>query len=174
MRAQLLSQAEKERLSKSALVATKLRKIDSFKKAKTVMFYYALKEEIDTLELILEALQKNKKVLLPYADKTSGSINPAEIKNLDRDLISGAYGIMEPKAEIRSPFSLNEIDVVLVPGLAFDHAKYRLGRGKGYYDRFLAKLPRKVVTIGLAFNFQIVKALPVTELDVPVSQVVHS
>ena len=64
--------------------------------------------------------------------------------------------------------------MVLVPGLAFDQARYRLGRGKGFYDRFLSKLPREVVTMGLAFDFQVVEALPVTELDIPVSRVIHN
>lgn len=174
MRAEIAAQTEKERLNKSNLVAAKLRKIGSFEQAKTILFYYATDREVATKELILEAIQKKKKVALPYMNKNSSTIHAAFVTNIESDLVRGDYRIMEPKPEIRTEIAANEIDLVIVPGLAFDQAKYRLGQGKGFYDRFLSKLPRHVITIGLAFDFQVVEALPVTELDFPVSRVVHN
>ena len=174
MRAEIAALTEKERLNKSAIVAAKLRKISSFEQAKTILFYYAIDKEVATQELILEAIQKNKKVALPYMNKNSSMIHAALITNIESDLVRGDYGIMEPKLEIRTEVAVSGIDLVVVPGLAFDQAKYRLGRGKGFYDRFLAKLPRRTVTIGLAFDFQVVESLPVTELDIPVSRVVYN
>ena len=174
IREKLHAQTTKERAQKSNLIATKLQKDGAFKQATTVMFYYSTEEEVQTQGLISKALSEGKKVLLPCVDKNADEIRPVEIKNLEQDLAVGSYSIMEPKPRINSKVSMNEIDLVIVPGLAFDQARYRLGRGGGFYDRFLSKLPRNVVMIGLAFNFQIVKTLPVTELDIQVTRVIHS
>ncbi len=174
MRSKLKLETPKERLNKSFVIATKLQKISDFKKAKTIMFYYSTDEEVNTLPLMNRVLLEGKKVVLPYVDKTEHKIIPSVVRDLDQDLIKGSYGIMEPKPERHQRIPLSEIDLVLVPALAFDHSKYRLGRGKGFYDRFLSKLPRDTMTFGLAFDFQIVETLPVTELDIPVIKVIHN
>ena len=69
-------------------------------------------------------------------------------------------------------YPLDEIDLSIIPGVAFDKKNHRLGRGAGYYDRFLSSLPRKIPSIGLAFDFQIVASFPLQEHDVPVSRVI--
>lgn len=84
-------------------------------------------------------------------------------------LASGAFGILEPKLEYRNRperrYSPEKIDLVLVPGLAFDRFGGRLGRGKGFYDRFFQKLPQKTVLVGLAFDEQLVERVPVEPHD---------
>ena len=174
MRNQLKSQTAASRGKKSGQIALKLRKDAAFQNAKTIMFYLATDEEVETKDLILQALKEGKKAAVPAVVRTDGHLTPSLIQDLENDLNKGNYGIMEPKKGKIRPVELSEIDLVLVPGLAFDHAKHRLGRGKGYYDRFLAKLPRPIKTYGLAFDFQIVETLPVTELDIPMHRVIHN
>ena len=91
---------------------------------------------------------------------------------LNERLIKGPYGVRQPSA--RTGVSLSKLDVVVVPGVAFDRRGNRLGRGKGYYDRFLKKLPKKTHRIGLAFDFQILPAMPVSRHDLGVDKVLFA
>lgn len=174
MRIKLKSHPAEERERKSREIIDKLMRDEAFHRSKSILFYFAMGEEVQTEELIRGALRSGKQVSLPYIDENTREMLISRIQDIDIDLIAGTYGIMVPKKEIRKSISSHELELVIVPGLAFDHANYRLGRGRGYYDRFLAKLPRHVRTFGLAFDFQIVKALPVTELDIPLSRVFHN
>ncbi len=90
---------------------------------------------------------------------------PTAIDSL-KDLTSGSYGILEPKLSKAKALDINAIDAVIVPGLAFDKSKHRLGRGAGYYDRFLSSLNDRTATIGIAFDFQITQRLPVEQHDI--------
>jgi len=173
MRKQLKALSREDRAKRSRLIAAKLRKDANFKTAKTVLFYISTAEEVDTRELAAEALKEGKMVLVPAIDSKNKLMTACVVLDLDKDLIPGSYGILEPNPEKRVAAHQDSIDVVLVPGLAFDQTNNRLGRSGGYYDRFLAKLPKKTSTYGLAFQFQVVKVLPVTELDIPVSRVFH-
>lgn len=162
------------RMSKSRSICAKLKKTPQYQRAKKIMFYVSTDFEVETLALIREALSEQKTVIVPSLNKNSQTLKPCVIRDLDRDLTIGAYRILEPKLESAQPIDPGEIELVIVPGLAFDHAKNRLGHGKGYYDKFLSKLAPKIPAIGLAFDFQIVKVIPVTELDVRVSRVIHN
>ena len=93
------------------------------------------------------------------------------VRSLRSGLRRGAYGILEPKKESCKPLDLSALDLVLVPGIAFDKKNHRLGRGLGYYDRFLQNLPSHIPTIGLAFDFQVVPRLP--HLQVHDAQLSH-
>jgi 5-formyltetrahydrofolate cyclo-ligase len=174
MREALKKQSLAERHHKSQTIAAKLSKDDAFKNAKTVLFYLSTEQEVQTKLLIEAALRSGKKVALPYLNNDICEMKPSLISNLDTDLEKGCYGIMEPKKDRIQPVGPGGLDLVLVPGLAFDQTNCRLGRGKGYYDRFLAKLPGNVRTFGLAFDFQMVERLPVTELDIPLGRIVHN
>jgi 5-formyltetrahydrofolate cyclo-ligase len=172
MRAMLGNQKETERLNKSREIAEKILETEAFQKAKTIMFYDATDKEVTARELIEKALNEGKQVLLPYVDQMVSEIRPSLVKNLEDDLRRGNYDIMEPKPEKRRQVELNEIDLVLVPGLAFDRKGNRLGRGKGYYDRFLKILPPKAKRYGLAFDFQILARIPINDFDVRVDSVI--
>ena len=137
--------------------------------AKTVVAYYSLPDEVDTHRLIDDLLADGKTVYLPKVISDEEMVlcryTGAE------SLREGAYGIMEP---VGAPIPAEEvIDVVLVPGMAFDASCNRLGRGKGYYDRFLKTLanPRPHL-IGVCFDFQKVEVVPTTSCDVKVDVVV--
>lgn len=84
----------------------------------------------------------------------------------------GPYGVSEPA--IKRFINLKDLDLVVVPGLAFDKKGNRLGRGKGCYDFFLKKLSKKTISIGLAFNFQILPTLPTTKRDISVDKVLFA
>ena len=106
------------------------------------MFYVPLSTEVDTAALLREALRQGRRAAVPSVDRATKSLVPVEIHDPDRELVRGTYGIWEPR-EANNPLALRLIDLALVPGLAFDRANRRLGRGKGYYDRFLKTLPRR-------------------------------
>ena len=134
--------------------------------AKVILAYYSLPDEVDTHTLIHELVAEGKTILLPKVlDDTT-----MELRQYTgpQDLSEGAYHIMEPMG---APFKdLSQIDVALIPGLAFDPQGHRLGRGKGYYDRFLTAFTGK--TIGVCFDFQKVAEVPVDAHDVAVDRVV--
>lgn len=141
-----------------------------FIKAKTVMFYIAFGGEVDTRGMIKEAQKLGKKVVVPICKKNR-IIKPCLFRESDR-LIRGPYGILEPVLERR--VSLRDLDLVIVPGVAFSREGYRLGRGKGYYDRFLRKISDKTTSIGLSFDFQILPFIPATTHDVNVKKVIFA
>jgi 5-formyltetrahydrofolate cyclo-ligase len=157
--------SEKSRSVKGALFRNQL-----FKQAKTVMFYVSLGNEVNTSEMIKEALRLGKRVVVPVCSGNR-TIEPCEISH-ECGMRRGPYGILEPAQ--KQPVPLDEIDLVVVPGLAFDENGRRLGRGKGYYDRFLSLLPRDCRSIGVAFDFQILPSVPVADHDVNVHTVIFA
>jgi len=93
----------------------------------------------------------------------------SEVMDPDKDLVRGPYGIYQPKAHFEV-FHPRSIDLAIVPGVAFDKKGNRLGRGMGYYDKFLTRLRPGVPTVGLAFKFQVVRKLPTLSHDRPVTK----
>lgn len=159
MSEKLKKQREELRIKRSLSIKDKLFRLKVFKEAKTIMFYLALKTEVQTRIMIEEALKLGKKIAVPACDTKAKKIKPCLLRNLEnRHLKKGAYGISEPFA----PRSIDpaRIDLFIVPGLVFDLSGNRVGRGLGYYDRFLSRLPESAHKIGLAFKFQVLKHLP--------------
>ena len=137
--------------------------------AKTIVAYYSLSDEVCTHSFINELVAQGKKVYLPRVISAEAMVlcqyTGAE------SLKEGAYGIMEPVGQEIS--AGDRIDVVLVPGMAFDGSGNRLGRGKGYYDRFLSHLSTPLPKlIGVCFDFQKVDVVPTEKCDIPVDVVV--
>lgn len=162
---------EEDRSKKSSLIKEKLFKDPFFKKAKRVMFYIAFKGEVETKEMITEALKKGKIIAVPVCVKNRASLKPALLYRQAR-LKKGPYGVSEP---VKSSYcALKDLDLVITPGLAFDRSGRRLGRGKGYYDRFLKQIPKDTPSIGLAFKMQILPRVPTTPSDVSVTKVLFA
>ena len=157
-----------ERSTKSAIIKDRLFKEEEFKKSKVVMFYVSLKDEVDTLAMVDEALEMGKRVCVPVILSEEKRLIAGEIKDRSEDLERQHFGIYQPKKGRVREVPLEDIDLVVVPGIAFDKANVRLGRGHGYYDRFLSGLPKPTKTIGLAFDFQVVENLPQDSHDIPV------
>jgi 5-formyltetrahydrofolate cyclo-ligase len=167
----LKRQKEDLRKQKSELIKEKLFKQVVFKKAKRVMFYIAVKGEVETREMIEAAQSLGKIIAVPVCVKNRASLRPALFRS-HAHLKKGPYGVSEP---VISRFvDLKDLDLVITPGVAFDKKGNRLGRGKGYYDRFLSKIPKDTPSIGLAFNLQVLPAVPVTSQDVSVKKVIFA
>jgi len=134
-----------------------------WKEAQSVLLYAPLPEELDIWPLVAEALDAGKIVALPQyiAEKNLYAVCP--IADPARDLQIGQFGIREPAPHC-SPIAISRLDLVLVPGVAFDLHGRRLGRGRGFYDQLLQIVLGK--TCGAAFDEQIVKAVPVEPHDV--------
>ena len=167
----LKTQKEENRERKSRIIKKKLLRTAEFIKAKTVMFYISFDGEVNTEAMIKEAKRLGKIVAVPVCREGKIKIIPCLLQNKAR-LKRGPYCVREPA--IKKPIRLEDLDLVIVPGVAFDKHGLRLGRGKGCYDSFLKKLPSDIVSIGLAFDFQILPALPATPRDVGVHRVIFA
>ncbi|MBI4394598.1 MAG: 5-formyltetrahydrofolate cyclo-ligase [Candidatus Omnitrophica bacterium] len=170
--AQLKCQSQDLRRRRSDLILEKLKRRSEFRKSLVTMFYVSTSDEVDTKSLLLEMLREGKEVVVPYIDRKIDSLIAVQIQNAEEDLRPGTYGILEPRHDLVRPFDLNRLDLVLVPGIAFDRRGHRLGRGKGYYDRFLKMLPSHVKCFGLAFDFQVFKSVPTEDWDISVDRVI--
>ncbi len=133
--------------------------------------------EIETLPIAREAWRRGITVTLPRVDWAARRLTPAVVENYEADLVTGRHSVMEPRPDLPD-FPAAELDLIVVPGLAFDRAGHRLGHGVGFYDRFLAALgtsasgPRRPVFVGLALAEQMVNSLPIAPHDVPMHVVV--
>ncbi|MDD3346060.1 MAG: 5-formyltetrahydrofolate cyclo-ligase [Candidatus Omnitrophica bacterium] len=167
----LKNQEEADRNRKSSIIQSKLLRNRVFKKARTVMFYVAFGGEVNTEGMIREAKKTGKLICVPVCKKDKTIMQPAILEDQSK-LKKGPYGVLEPvSGGLLDP---EDVDLVIVPGLAFDKHGNRLGRGKGCYDRFLSALSGSTRSIGLAFDFQVFPAVPTTKHDVSVNQVIFS
>ena len=132
-------------------------------KAEVVMVFLSLPHEIDTSPLVLRAWQDRKRVLAPKVSWNQRRMLPLEIRSLTDDVLVSTMGLREPVTGI--PFPTSMIDLVIVPGLGFDEYGNRLGRGRGFYDRFLAHPEFTGVACALALECQLTAAIPVGPLD---------
>lgn len=166
-RRQLYTTEQLELLSRPVVARLRQRLAD----AQTVLAYYSLPDEVYTHQLINDLVADGKTVLLPKVlDSTT-----MELRRYTgpHDLTEGSFGIMEPVGEPYTDCQL--INVALIPGVAFDADGHRLGRGRGYYDRFLASHLSPLAShllIGVCFDFQKVDAVPYDANDIPVDIVV--
>ncbi|MEM9064415.1 MAG: 5-formyltetrahydrofolate cyclo-ligase [Planctomycetota bacterium] len=148
--------------------ATLQRKLDP---GKAVLAFWPIgTSEPDLRPLCRWVIDAGTVLALPRCDWTAKTFVPAQVVGLD-ELVPGRYGMTEPPGTA-GVVDQSAIGTVLIPGLAFDAAGRRLGRGAGFYDRFLAQLPRSVQRIGVAFDVQIVDEIPSEAHDVPVELVV--
>lgn len=147
---------------KSEIIRYKLEGKKIFKEAETVMMYISAFKEPETFTIIENLLSQNKKVVVPVSVASTHTILPTYLESM-KELEKGAYGVLEPT--IIRAVNPDDIDVVVVPGIAFDMHRNRLGFGKGYYDRLLENMHAK--KIALCYDFQIVDDLPVSDNDIP-------
>lgn len=136
------------------------------KQAQVILMYYSLDDEVNTHEAINELVRQGKTVLLP-AVVDDERMELREYHG-QQDLESGFFHLMEPVGKVFTEY--DTIEVAVVPGMAFDSRQNRLGRGKGYYDRFLSQVPT-VYKIGICFDFQKLPGIPAEENDVKMNEV---
>ena len=159
------------REERSRKIQEKLLSSEEFQVSKTVMTYVSLPQEVNTEEINKKAQEQGKRMVVPYIGPNSRDITAVEFTSIE-NLEKGPFGIYQPAAATVKEMPLAEIDLIVIPAIAYDKNNMRLGRGKGFYDRFLSleDLYSKP-TIGLAFNFQVIDYIPSDPHDVPVSRV---
>jgi 5-formyltetrahydrofolate cyclo-ligase len=148
-------------------LAERMFEVPAVRAARTVLSFSSFGSEVPTEAIARRLRGQETRVLLPYLEERE--IQAAAVVAGD-PLVATTYGPMEPAARI--PVDPQEVEVVLVPGLAFDRRGYRVGYGGGHYDRFLTRLQTQTLRIGIAFDGQIVPSVPHGPEDEPVDLVV--
>ncbi|MGB9595197.1 MAG: 5-formyltetrahydrofolate cyclo-ligase, partial [Candidatus Poribacteria bacterium] len=160
--------------SKSDVIQEKLWRLIEDHKFRSVMFYIAFGSEVRTQDCINRVLNKGLDVIVPICIELKPNVKeilPSKLLDPSSELTVGTYHILEPKPEFIRLFPPNMIDIVVVPGVAFDKKCYRIGYGAGYYDRFLPKC-HKALFIALAYEIQIVEDVFHDEWDIPVDHII--
>ena len=134
-----------------------------YKRARVIFAFVTFKGEVDTKSIIASALEDKKIVCIPKILSKEQGMDFFQIKSLS-DLVEGYYGILEVK-DPGEAFSSEEIDLMFIPGLAFDKKGGRLGMGAGFYDRYIEKSKGCYPKIALAYDFQILEEVPMEEHD---------
>ncbi len=168
----LKTQHIKERNEKSKIIAERVVKSRYFLEAESIMLYAAMIYEVETIDIISHAFRCNKRVILPLVDKNKREIIPCEIKDFEKETHWCSYGFKEPSHCLKGNINRKEIDIVIVPGICFDKNNNRLGRGVGFYDRFLSTFEKTIKAIGLAFDFQMYDKIPTEKHDFVLTAVI--
>ena len=150
--------ARKSRLACQAVAA-----LEEFRSAEAIMTYLPIAGELNATAIALAAWRLAKTVLVPKVNWRRRCMLAVEIDSLDDGLLAGRHGIPEPVRD--APWPADRIDLVIVPALAYDRTGARLGRGGGFYDRFLAQAELRAVACGLAFDEQVLAELPLQPHD---------
>ncbi len=164
---QLKAEYREQMFGWSQDVARRISLMPQWQQANTILLYHALPDEPSTDSLLECARIEGRRVLLPVVVGDDLQLRLYEGKE---SLRMGAFHILEPTSDVFSLSRYAEVDLALVPGVAFDTQGYRLGRGRGYYDRLLPRLPR-AYKLGVCFPFQCFGVLPHEPHDVPMDEV---
>jgi 5-formyltetrahydrofolate cyclo-ligase len=172
LRAQILAELRKlspaQRLDECGIVCSRLKRQMIWLEARFILFYAPLRDEIDIWGLAQEAIDHGKVAALPQFDRERGVYRASQVLDLRRDVDVGRFGILEPKTGCPE-IPVKRLDLILVPGVAFDLYGRRLGRGKGWYDRLL--MDAVGAKCGLGFDCQLVTEIPAEPHDVTLDYV---
>ncbi len=156
---------------KSREVTKRFLASSAFKAAGTIHFYLSNAAEVQSDAMILEALRLKKRVIVPVVPPEGRSLSFSDLPDLDPDHLQiGPFGIRQPIPSLMKEATIRDVDLWIVPGIAFDVQGNRIGYGGGYYDRVLCCVKGKI--IGLAFECQVVELLPMEEQDCPVDKII--
>lgn len=161
---QRLALDDYEKKFASDAVFSKLERTNEFINSKNILFYYSLPDELPTLDF-LKKWSNNKKIFLPRVNGENLEI----LAYNDKQLSPGSFDIVEPIGD--DLFDSSVIDLIIVPAVAFDFNKNRLGRGKGFYDRLLSEAIN-AIKIGVGYDFQVFKEIPIEVHDIPMDIVI--
>jgi 5-formyltetrahydrofolate cyclo-ligase len=170
MRTQLWSYSVEQLVRMSQSACKNLTETPEFQNASTIMAFLSMPHEIDTTPFIVYAWQHTKAVAVPKISWQQRHMIPVQINSLETGIATEAGGLRNPVTGI--PVPLEDIDLVITPGLAFDKNGNRLGRGGSYYDRFFPHEKLRAVKCGFAFSDQLVPVVPTTEYDQPIDMLV--
>ncbi len=170
LRRKLAAISAEELQRRSAAACRLLCETKEYRRAEVVMLFLSTPQEVDTTQLALQAWADDKRVLAPRVAWDQRRMLPIEIQSLASGVEDGYMGVREPLEGL--PVPVADIDLVVVPGLAFDEEGNRLGRGRGFYDRFLSHPDFRGVSCALALEDQVVDAIPIGPSDVRVDMLV--
>lgn len=167
----LMRQVEPDDLRRRSADATaRLVDTEAFATARTVMMFLSLPYEIDTRQLAVRAWQRGKTVTVPLVSFAQRHMIPVEIRSLTDPMTTDERGLRNPTNA--RPVPVDEVDLVVVPGLGFDTRGHRLGRGGGFYDRFLSQPAFGGRSCGFGFDEQVIDTVPAMSHDVPLDMLV--
>jgi 5-formyltetrahydrofolate cyclo-ligase len=155
---------------KSLLIQREAIDLKEFRLVKIVALYSEIQKEVSTGEIFAESLRRDKVLLYPRVVRKGKRLIFAQVKGKE-DLEKGNWGIMEPRIGLKE-FSPRQIDLVFIPGVAFDREGRRLGYGQGYYDRAAEGLRKDCIKIALAFDFQVIEGIPNSSKDLRVGKII--
>ena len=165
------AQLDKESVSEK--IVNRFMELPEYEAAKTVMFYVDVRDEVRTRQALPDALASGKRIVVPYC--VDGELELFWLENME-ELELGMYRILEPKSDLRSVESKRlqptDLDLVMVPGVAFDRNGGRTGHGKGYYDKLLQHARLDAPLIALAFECQMFEKIPAESHDIYMDKVV--
>ncbi len=165
------AQENKDELSRE--IVARCMSLPEYEQAKTVLFYLDVRSEVRTRNDLDTALASGKKIVVPYC--VDGELELFHLEQSD-ELSVGMYRILEPKPELRTVASkqvdVTEIDLIIVPGVAFDRRGGRTGHGKGYYDKLLEHARPETPFVALAFECQLFDEIPMQDHDVFMDKVI--
>lgn len=163
----------KEVSEKSNEITERLCSLSRYACADTVMAYMSFRNEVATSAFINRCILDGKRVVIPKTQQSPDiALLPYEIKDPQQDVLPGLMGILEPDASRLQRVDPLEIDFIVVPGVAFDSRRYRIGYGAGYYDRFLLSLRPDCLKVGIAFDMQILEQFHAERYDIPMDLVI--
>ncbi len=158
--------AAADRAAFSRAITARLAALAAYQSASTVLGYMSFGAEFESAAWVQQALLDNKQVLLPKVNRSSKQLDLYQISDLQQDLAPGAWDIAEPvPGRCRKVETLNEVDFILLPGVAFARDGARLGYGGGFYDKLLARMPHQPALAAAAFSMQLVADIPQEATD---------
>ena len=168
-RSQILSKRDRLSFSTMSYLSKKItdsfRKLEEYQTSRMPLIYVSFRSEVDTHQLIRERLNSGLEVAVPKTDVTNRRLETYLLRDWEKDLRPGAYGILEPDIKVASLIRPSQIDMVVVPGSVFDRQCGRYGYGGGYFDRFLSIEAPQALRIGLAFSLQVLPEIPLKTHD---------
>lgn len=153
----------KELEDKSHLILDKIMHSVDILRDMNVMIYMDYKNEVKTKDILQYIISQNAHVILPRVDMSNHTLTLHRVENT-KELILSDYGILEPKLGYNT-VTINDVDLILAPGVAFDKRGYRLGYGGGFYDQLLSHKRKEVQVVALAFDCQMVETVPTEPHD---------
>jgi 5-formyltetrahydrofolate cyclo-ligase len=168
--ARIKRMSKEERADISRTITERVLALPEVDVAKVLFGFMPMPDEVDVIPVLQSFLDAGKRVCVPHTIIYHRYMQPVEVTNLKTDFAPGAYDILEPV--VREQVDISEIDLALIPGRAFDRKGNRMGRGAGFYDRFVARESFGATRIAAAFDLQIVDEVPTDKYDRPVEIIV--
>lgn len=159
-----------EKIEKDKAIRGLLKELDLYKNSINIFIYVGFGSEIDTSIFIDDFIKDNKRIFIPKTNISKKEMNAVEITDLNA-LEKNKYGILEPKDD-NQIINKNDIDLVILPGVAFDISGSRIGYGGGYYDKYLMDIKDSIPKVALAYDFQLLEDIPVEEHDIKADYII--